>query len=227
MTNPSAIDYHREVLLRLLAGLFAMAGLNVGGVVARLPKPVQLAIMRTLRPAESALRRLIVMMALDMAMPEYTPRSAPTGAIPRGDKREGRIPPFRLFDPRKSFPELSQGGRRPKPGPGPRIFLFDGSDMRPEPTPEKPARDPEDAASLCARMLAMQKALEDMPKQARRMLRALAKRAKAPPGPRRYGPLRPGLPPGYCERRGLEIDEILFTCDLMARQAMAAPPDTS
>ena len=220
------ISHNRDALLRLVASLFALVGLVEGGSVSRLPRSVQRAVLFILRPAESALRRLIFALSRGMPMPVYRPRPAPNGDIPRGDGSGERVPPFQLFDPRKSFPELSQGGRRPKPGQGPRILFFDGYDDPPEPEPEKPLRDPDDAAALIARLMALQNALQDMDGQARRLLRAMAKRAAARPGPKRYQPLRSGSPPGHRARGTHEIDEILRDCHEIALHLRAAH-DTS
>lgn len=217
------INHNRDALMRLLAGLFAAVGLVEGGPVLRLPPHLRAAVLFVLRPAESAARRLIFAQSQEMSVPQYAPRAAFNGEIPRGDGSGVRVPPFQLFDSRKSFPELSQGGKRPRAGAGPRMFFFDGSDTALEPEPEKPAHDPEDAARLCGRMRALHKALDDIPAQARRMLRAMAKRAAAPPGPKRYGPLRPGNPPGHRQRWRHEVDDILKDCHDIALRMRAAP----
>lgn len=226
MTQTAATETHRKALLSLLLGLFALVGLSPDGPVLAVPKAVRLKVLRSLRPAESALRRLIFVLSRRMSVPESRTRSAPVGTFVRGEGKGDRVPPFRLFDPRKPFPELSQGVRRPLPGPGPRIFFFDGSDTPPQPEPEKPVRDPDDGARLAARMRSLHKALLNMPREARRLLRAMAKRAKAPPGPKRYGPLRPGMPPGFRAGRAAEVDDILCECALMA-QWVLEQPDTS
>ena len=222
-------EFHRKALLSVLAGLFALAGCAPGAVGVRVPRAVQLKILRLLRPAESALRRLIFALSLSLAPLNAKAGRAPTGKIPRGQSRGGRIPPFRLFDPRKSFPELSQGGRRPRRGPGPTIYFFDHRDTPPQPAEEKPAPDPDDAAKLLRRMQAMQRALENIQREARRLQRAMAKRKAAPPGPKRYGPLRPGWPPGFRYGGRDEVDVLLYECGFMARRAREKPraPDTS
>ena len=58
-----AIDRNREPLLCIVVGLFAMIGLAEGGAVERLSWPVYRAALRILRPAEAAVRRLIVVVA--------------------------------------------------------------------------------------------------------------------------------------------------------------------
>ncbi|CAN5126544.1 hypothetical protein BH10PSE7_BH10PSE7_40820 [soil metagenome] len=58
-----AIAINQAALSRIVAALIAMAGLAGGVAEARLPRPVYHAVLRVLRPAESAARRLIVIMA--------------------------------------------------------------------------------------------------------------------------------------------------------------------
>ena len=53
------------------------------------------------------------------------------------------------------------------------------------------------ATALCRRLLALKLALEDMPKQAKRYVREVAKRKAVAPGPKSVPPLRMGLSPGY------------------------------
>ena len=81
------------------------------------------------------------------------------------------------------------------------------------------------AARLMRRMLALKLALEDIPAQALRLAREMAKRAKAPPGPGRVPPLRGGLPPGHRKRHIHEVDDLLETCHWLATRR--EPADTS
>jgi hypothetical protein len=90
------------------------------------------------------------------------------------------------------------------------------------PTPMKPRKAPDDTR-LVQRIRALQNALADMTKQARRLARHQAKRASLPAGPRRVGPLRPGYPPAHKKRPTHEIDFILRECHALAVQARAAP----
>ncbi len=64
-----AIERHRKPLLRIVATLFAMIGLADGGRVERLSAPVYRAVLRVLRPAESGVRRLIVVAASLTSLP--------------------------------------------------------------------------------------------------------------------------------------------------------------
>ncbi|WP_421850635.1 hypothetical protein [Oricola sp.] len=62
-----AIARHRAALLRIVAGLFFMAGLDAGGADV-LPRPVWQRILRVLYPAESATRRLLAVAARNIAV---------------------------------------------------------------------------------------------------------------------------------------------------------------
>jgi hypothetical protein len=55
----AAIEWNRAALLRVLAGLLAMAGLAAGGP-GTLPRHLHRAVLRRLRPAEAATRRLVI-----------------------------------------------------------------------------------------------------------------------------------------------------------------------
>ena len=58
-----AIKRNSEALKGIIADLFAMLELAGGITVARLPRPLHSAVLRVLCPAESAVRRLIVIAA--------------------------------------------------------------------------------------------------------------------------------------------------------------------
>ena len=221
-----AIRRNREALLRLVAVLFASAGITPGGAaVQTLSRPVRSAILALLRPAESALRRLILIAARDLIVKVRAKRAAPTGPIPKGKGGGERVPPFALFDPRKSFPELVKK-RRFGRGSGPRISSFDDP-WTPMDSPQKPDPDAAvNAATLCGRLQAFYAALNDIAGQARRLARVQAQRRAAGEVLKRTEPLRPGFPPGHRRQQTREIDEILADCDWMARNRPPSP-DTS
>ena len=75
-----AIRRNREDLLKIVAMIFMTTGLMPGAVVATLPRRVYYAAQRILRPAESAVRRLIFMRAQGMTVPEAKPRPDPAAA---------------------------------------------------------------------------------------------------------------------------------------------------
>ncbi len=198
-----AIDRQRNALLRMIAALLVLAG---GGVVSVLPRGVRERILRVLRPAEAALRRLVVIVRADM---DFVPRVAGGRCvglrIPRG--AGAAVPVFALFDPRKQV-----GPPRPHhpAGFGPRIWE-PGMDYPVFET--KAAAKPDDlidARRLCQRMLAVQNALGDLPKQARRLARMEAKREAARAETGKYiRAMRPGRPPGHRARWAHPIDDVL------------------
>ena len=220
MDIPAAIDLQKTALQRIIAGLFAM----LGAAGARIPLSLHRDIARELRPAESAVRRLIVTLAIITklkAPPQRSPRPAPTGLVraPRGSRPLA----FPLFDPRPRF------GRDRKPkGPQPRILsLAPGAVFTPLPR-TKPVRDTSDgmeaSAHLLRRLAAVKDALENLPRHVKRLARALARREKIPHLQLKT-PLRPGRPPGHRKKPRLEIDRILHECHWLARNVVA--PNTS
>ena len=142
-----------------------------------------------------------------------------------------RSPSFQLFDPRKNFAELRQHRVKYTRNP-PRIHFF-GSDPRvaalwPSPRPvAEPAPPPDglvNAARLNRRLQALKLALDDLPRQARRMARWRVRR-EAAKAPKFKSPLRPGPPPGHRKRPIHEVDEVLADCHWLAWDALKT--DTS
>ena len=135
----------------------------------------------------------------------------------------GRAPVFRLIDPRKPFAERRRKYAR---GGGPRITMigFDAHVYEP-PKPEISPDDLVSGAQLSRRLMALQSALETLPRQARRLAR-LQQRPIRPGAPPRLAPMRPGHPPGYRSRGLHEIDMVLADCHALARWVLR-PPDTS
>ncbi len=80
------------------------------------------------------------------------------------------------------------------------------------------------ATRLNRRLQALKLALDDLPRQAKRLAR-WRQRREAMPGPVFKSPLRPGPPPGRRKRHIHEIDDILADCHWLAWEAMK--PDTS
>jgi hypothetical protein len=222
-----AIKYHSEALKGIVAALFAMLG---DAMVSRLPRPVYYAVLRILRPAESAVRRLIIIAARGLVV-----KVAPSRPMPKGQmigKSDGnRLPSFQLFDTRKDFPELCQHRVKYAKYP-PRVHFFGpGSrvdDLWPgRPPVAAPSLPPDglvNAARLSRRLQSLKSALDDLPRQARRMARWRVRRENMK-SPKFKSPLRPGPPPGRRKRRIHEVDEILANCHWLAWEAMK--PDTS
>ena len=80
------------------------------------------------------------------------------------------------------------------------------------------------AERLTRRLQALKLALEDLPRQARRLARWRVRR-EAMPSPKFKSPLRPGPPPGHRRKPVHQIDEVLIECHWFAWNAMK--PDTS
>jgi hypothetical protein len=230
-----AIERNREPLLRIVATLFAMVGLAEGGAVERLSRPVYRAVLGVLRPAEAAVRRLIVVAARGMVVKPFPVRPAPAGLKISG-KGQGRVS-FQLFDPRRRFDwDHGRPARSSRPGPrirfidvafDPRIPLFRQPPVAvPAPDAEEDTVDDDtvNAIPLCRRLAAIKRALEDLPRQARRFARWRA-RPIAARRPRLSTPLRRGPPPGHRKRQTHEVDEILTRCHWLARTV--PEPDTS
>ena len=240
--KPQMIEHYRIALLRVVAGLFVMAGLEPGtGRVETLPRGVKYAILKVLRGAESSARRLVMAEAEGLDAVEYVPppkREKP--ATKRSGKtktRAPRIPQFRLIDPRNFYEELypnrkarRAGAKKNRPTGPQLLFRVRGFDGQPdceawsEGVPEASPDDPMTAVSICRRMQALHFALSDLPKQAQRMVREIAKRKAAKPGPESVPPLRFGYAPGYRKNGTDEIDLILHECHALATRE-EKPPD--
>ena len=236
------VERYRLVLLRLLAGLFVMAGLQPGtAVVESLPRGVKYAILRVLRQAESATRRLVMAEAAKLDAVEYVPppKRERRAGVAKGDgakkTRAPRMPLFRLIDPRRFLEELhpnrkvrraaKKKSREPK-----LLFRIAGFDGQPdyeewsEGSPEPSQDDPLTATAISRRMQALHHALSDLPKQAQRMVREIAKRKAAQAGPKSVPPLRFGPPPGHRKRHVHAVDAVLAACHWLATRE-PVPPD--
>jgi hypothetical protein len=222
-----AITRNSEALRGIIEALFAMLGLTGDAAVGRIPRPLHTTVLRILRPAESAVRRLIVIAARGLAVKPVPSRPMPAGQIVgrSGNSRTS----FQLFDPRKNF---AKRRRRTFARIGPRIHVF-GSDSRPVarwPSPQPSAdRAPEpdglvNAERLTRRLEALKLALDDLPRQAKRLARWRMKREKAE-APKFTSPLRPGRPPGSRRTPDHKIDDVLAECHWLAFEAMRS--DTS
>jgi hypothetical protein len=223
-----AIERNSEALKGIVETLFAMLELVGTDMAARIPQPLHRAVLRVLRPAESAMRRLIVIAARGVVVKLAASQSMRAGPI-IGKGGGNSRPSFQLFDPRKNF---ALPHRRTFARIAPRIHIF-GSDPRvaalwaaPRPVAEPPP--PPDglvnAQRLSRRLHALNFALEDLPRQARRLARWRVRR-EAAKAPKFRSPLRPGHPPGYRRKPVHEVDEVLIECHGLACDALK--PDTS
>jgi hypothetical protein len=236
-----AIKINSEALQRIVAALFAMAGLAGAVMSDVLPRHIYRNILLILRPAESAVRRLILMASRGLVVKVGVSRPAPAGfSIPQpreGSDTEGpeRIPAFQIIDPRKRFDwfwkEYANEPGASAPAGVPRIVSFDGNGPQFAPPPPLYPEDdgPGGPAQLIRRLLAIKGALDDLPKQARRLARWRARRelTKNPNGHLAKGyytcSSRPGLPPGWSDKRRHDIDDILKECHALAKYACETP----
>jgi hypothetical protein len=209
-----AVERNHEALRRILAMLLALAGITGtdpqgDSRAATLPRHLHRFVLRLLRPAEAATRRLIIVAARGLAVKLPKPRAPkpqPDNPLPNRPYgfgiaiRPGMLPePVKARVPnRSSNPSLSLldplkrfGVRRryAKPVAMPQIRLL-GDDgpivpffRRPEtipPTSPKPSPDdPLDAGRLHRRLDALRRALDDLPRQAERFARWRARRDAA------------------------------------------------
>lgn len=217
----ATIETWRDQLLRIVATVTAMIA------AAPLPRAAWRRAARLLLPAESATRRLLVLMARGLVVKHRRARSArpfPVG-LPAGHARGA----FSLAEPLKRFPR-----RRVRATAMPRISV--PGLVAPAPLP-LPRPDPAgNCAALTRRLGALRRTLDDLPRAARRMANWQARQRvlmAAPPADigkkarrrfSRISPLRPGRPPGHRQRGVDAVDAVLAA--LHAR-AQATPPDTS
>ncbi len=218
-----AIEINREALTRIVAALVAV--LAAQGGAARLPLPVYRLIARALRPAESAVRRLIVIAArgLEVSLPPVRP--LPPGLVIAG-KGGGRVS-FQLFDTRRHLSEFEVD--RSDLRAGPRIRVVDDVDPRSQflalfDRPADGLSSAAEAVLVSRRVATLQQALDHLPRQAKRMARWIKRRALQK-SPKFRSPLRPGPPPGRRKRSKDEIDEVLTECHALAWDALRT--DTS
>ena len=224
-----AIERNSEALKGIVETLFAMLELAGAATVARLPRSVHSAVLRLLRPAESAVRRLVVIAARGLVVKLAPSRPMPAGPIGQGGQGGHLRPSFQLFDPRKNFAAPRRGTATRM---APRIHFF-ASDPRvaalwsARPPAADPAPPPDGlvgALRLTRRLHALKFALEDLPRQARRLARWRVRRENAK-SPKFKSPLRPGHPPGHRRKPVHEVDAVLAECHGLACDAMKS--DTS
>lgn len=220
----SVIERNRLGLAGIVASLIAMAGWAERPPLgaATLPRRLRLTILRLLRPAESAVRRLIIIAARGLvvdappASPGKKAAAKPALAVWQGrampvariaalvaagvaspDAIPARPPAqrmaFLLFDPLKRF-GLPTGSRKAPAYCAPRIVFLD----RPLPPLLSPPHDRVGAHRLALRLAAIQAALGDIPAEARRLAvaqaRATAERALDPGSRRKRRHLPPRRP---------------------------------
>jgi hypothetical protein len=196
-----AIEINRIALTRIVAELLAMIGVMSDAAVERL-----------LRPAESALRRLIVIAARGVVVKPAAKHSMPKGLVIVS--KRSRPMAFRLFDKRQTFDFIKTQN--------PLIVYVKTYESNPfNPFSSFYQSRPKDRVSspsvtqLSRRLAAVAHALENLSSQARRMARWKARR-KTIENPKFTSPLRPGPPPGHRDKPTTEVDYVLKECHGLA-----------
>ncbi len=265
----AAVEKNREALKRILAMLVAMAGFGGQFIFCRqkgrfgtdparaeeselspaltLPRHLHRAVLSLLRPAEAAMRRLVIVAARGLVVPPPRPSASPgktarTGAPPR-DPGPRALPLFDRLSPWR-IPVRRVGGGVPRISVPGIIAPFPITSIRPD--------DPVDAARLASRLQALAAALDDLPGQAIRFARWRARTAVPTRNPvpalgpesavtpprrrtsrhvtaarsRRVWPLRPGRPPGWRRKPVHEVHDVLDVVHGLAVWALESP-DTS
>jgi hypothetical protein len=205
-----AIEKNNGALKRTLAMLAALAGVMGGGSASEpacattLPRHRHRFVLRLLRPAEAATRRLIMIAARGLVVkirPFRPSKQAPKRPLNRKNGygtgiviRPGPLPEWaRQLMPKRSpslslplldtLPHYGLRRRNARPAIAPRVRLLGGDPInplfrRPEPPPPAPPTpdDPLDATRIHHRLEAVRRALDDLPGQAQRMARWAARR---------------------------------------------------
>jgi hypothetical protein len=226
-----AIKRNSKALKGIIEVLFALLGLDGTEAASRIPRSLHSAVLAVLRPAESAVRRPIVVAARNVVVKLSTSRPMVKGTI-IGKGRGSSLPSFQLFDPpRRVKPIRVRKVRRAEP----RIRFLDWYDPRvaalfparpPVVVPPPPPDGLASATRLHRRLQALKSALDDLPRQAKRLVRWQLRR-RASQDFESTSPLRPGHPPGYRRKPIHEVEEVLADCDWLADWAMKYNPDTS
>jgi hypothetical protein len=216
-----AIERNRAALLAIVAAIMAMIGGRQGsGPMLRVVRNAALAL---LRPAESACRRLIVIAARGLIVkPLPRPPFIPPVRTAEGASR-ARTPAFRLMDRAKRYrPVLVPVA----PVGVPRIrSLWRDPFERPPPMPAPASARPAPSATVegkgfFLRLAALESALRNLPRQARRLARWRARKRAPHQGQRRSSPLRIGAPPGYRRTRPRAVDDVLRDCNALAHEVL-------
>jgi hypothetical protein len=205
-----AISRNREALTTIIVALIKLLGLTDGGVLTTLPTDIYVRALGIIRPAESAVRRLIMIAALQLSPNMSSPRrsrNCTTDFAFSKHRHESYIPTFCLIDPLKNF-------NNEAPNCASLQVSFDGN-YKLEDTKQISAH------ALGHRLLALKNALDNLPREAKRLARWYAARnlALRQNKPHRMSPMRPGSPVGLPRRHLSEVQEVLRECHLLASNA--------
>ncbi len=230
-----ALARNAAALAGVVAELLAVLSVYGGMDAVKVSRAVHSRIIRVLRPAESALRRLILIAARDViASPDgrvLTNTQIRNSTLPR---QPASNMAFQLFDPRKRFgvPRVIYTTLIPRVSFIAPDAPFSPLSARPQMSREPPLIMADSDRLISARRLALRikalaSALDDIPRHAKRLVRVRLKRETQQP-PRFFSPLRPGKPPGHRSIPGHEIDDILAECHKFALGVLSeVQPNTS
>lgn len=218
MDWPLAISKNHERLLAIVAALVTLLGLSRGGRLTTLPYDLYHKALAILRPAEAAVRRLIVIAAQDLVAnaPHKLRTDVPNFAL-FAPSCEGRVPTFNLIEPLKNFDSDET------------VYIFTsnagGNNIDLQPSELGPTLP---ATNLGLRLLALKNALHSLPAQAKRLARWYQQRdlALKQNQPHRLSPMRPGLPPAWRNHHRDPVHETLHDCHslaLLARDRRGEP----
>ncbi len=216
-----AVEINRSALSRIVAEIFVLLGLVNGGTVDHLPRGLYLAAERLLRPAESALRRLIVIAARGLVVKPTVKRPMPKGLVILS--KSSKTMSFPLFDKRKTFDFINAENpffvkvRTYQSNPFNPFSSF--YQARPTEQDGGPNALQPNALQLCRRLAAVAHAIETLPHQALRLAR-WKERRKMIVRPKFTSPLRPGPPPGHSKKPTKEVDRVLKECHALAWDAL-------
>jgi len=201
------VEANRGRLIGLFAGVLVLLG--SGDRVTRI---VWRQILARLVPMESALRRLICVAARDLIVTLGPARAGSKATGERQGSADRAV--FALTDatrapdtPPRTVPKAKE----------PRILFLD--EWKPRESVAEPKDDDLlDASALRRRMAALKAALDDLPAQALRLARWLARNERARKGGarRRLYAIRSGRAPGHRQGGKREVDEVLATCHELA-----------
>lgn len=223
MDRATAIEENRTALLEVVSGLFTMLGHLSGAVLGRIPRFLYRTVFRDLRPAEAAVRRLIVLAAIGLKVKLAPYRPMPKDKKISKNKGTNTRPAFRLDDPRLPLGPPRRRGRYRKFGPRIHARPYDTLEARPAP----PSDDGQvDGARLARRLEAIRATLEDIPKQAGRLARRKARRERVSETCLIYtSPLRHGALPFRRGEPETRAEVLLHECNWLVHQALCI--DTS
>jgi hypothetical protein len=218
-----AVARNTEALKTIVGSLLGLLTIYGGTEAITLPRRIRSTILQVLRPAEAALRRIILVAARDVTADLRASNVRPAQSRTRFAKT--RSISFPLCDPRKRFGQK----RVTYAVNAPRVFFIAPDapfyplfSHQPETLPA-PHREPEkhiSARRMCLRLKALAAALEDVPRQAKRLVRLQTRRVNRKS---MITPLRPGHPPGHRNMPSRGIDFILAECHKFAMGVLAEP----